>query len=742
MYKLRVNTENNFSWKILLGEKEVDWSYFDLTLEMTKPSHGKEILDITIDGSTVNFSYKPNQVGQYIISAYLNRYKSSEAALDMKIFEAVKWSWNTSYNNADNLDVEALTLVGNMSVGTGSMIAPEDYYTKEQIDIKFESVITDDNIHNFNFATEEWVSANYQAKANYLTEIPSEYITESELETRLEGLDIGSGNVDLTGYATEQWVEDKGYVTGGDLDKFVTNDDLADKGFITSIPAQYVTESELANRGYITEEEVDAKGFITSIPAQYVTESELARKKYVTQDDLTFGDFNLDGYYTKFEADELFVQKGEVNMDDYATIYQLAMKQDKLDSGTNIKTINGESILGEGDITFEQYDNKQDMLVSGVNIKTINGIDILGEGDIMIAAGDTPDMSGYVTAVELNNKGFITSIPKEYITEEDLNGRNYATVDSVEAKQDVLVVGQNIKTINGKSILGAGNIQINANAEVDLSGYYTKSEVDEIVGNIDTGGEAPDLTGYATESWVTANYQPKGDYQPAGNYLTSIPDEYITESELNKAISNIQIPSVDLTGYATEYWVTEQGYLTNIPEEYVTSSELETRLEGINTGTIDEIPTLTIDFETGEYNDRFLVETIFQRLLSNRPCNIVLLSDEFDGEKEPIYTMTDVNSYQFQLDNTACVLSFDVVGKSWYSVTMFREASLETPSAEHYKVAQISINTETCYTEVNNLKATVANKVTGDGISTIKKMTQAEYDAITPDANTLYIIVE
>ena len=671
MYKLRVNTENNFSWKILLGEKEVDWSYFDLTLEMTKPSHGKEILDITIDGSTVNFSYKPNQVGQYIISAYLNRYKSSEAALDMKIFEAVKWSWNTSYNNTDNLDVEALTLVGNMSVGTGSMIAPEDYYTKEQIDIKFESVITDDNIHNFNFATEEWVSANYQPKANYLTEIPSEYITESELETRLEGLDIGSGNVDLTGYATEDWTASKFQPIGD---------------YLTSIPAQYVTEKELANRGYITEEEVDAKGFITSIPAQYVTESELAKKKYVTQDDLTFGDFNLDGYYTKFEADELFVQKGEVNMDDYATIYQLAMKQDKLDSGSNIKTI--------------------------------NGIDILGEGDIMIAAGEAPDMSGYVTAVELNNKGFITSIPKEYITEEDLNGRNYATVDSVEAKQDVLVVGQNIKTINGKSILGAGNIQINANAEVDLSGYYTKSEIDDIVSNIDTGGEAPDLTGYATEQWVKDKYVPKSTYS--------------IDLQQNRLLAKLDAVS----------WVTEQGYLSEIPSEYVTETELETRLEGINPGTIDEIPTLTIDFETGEYNDRFLVETIFQRLLSNKPCNIVLLSDEVEGEKGPIYTMTDVNSYQFQLDNTACVLSFDVVGKSWYSVTMFREASLETPSAEHYKVAQISINTETCYTEVNNLKTTVANKVTGDGISTIKKMTQAEYDAITPDANTLYIIVE
>ena len=47
------------------------------------------------------------------------------------------------------------------------------------------------------------------------------------------------------------------------------------------------------------------------------------------------------------------------------------------------------------------------------------------------------------------------------------------------------------------------------------------------------------MTGYATENWVTANYQPKGDYQPAGNYLTSIPAEYVTETELNEALSGL-----------------------------------------------------------------------------------------------------------------------------------------------------------------------------------------------------------
>lgn len=40
-------------------------------------------------------------------------------------------------------------------------------------------------------------------------------------------------------------------------------------------------------------------------------------------------------------------------------------------------------------------------------------------------------------------------------------------------KQDTLISGETIKTINGESILGSGNIQI------DLSGYYTKEEIDQ-----------------------------------------------------------------------------------------------------------------------------------------------------------------------------------------------------------------------------------------------------------------------
>ena len=429
MRKIRVNTGVNFAWKLRLGENEVDWSAYNLVLEMTKPSKAKEIIDFTIDGSVLKFNYKPNQCGEYIISAYLNRYKPDESILDNKIFEAVRWSWNTFNESDDSLASETLELEGNININTGGGnssgdIDLSDYYTKEEINNKLETVVNVEDLETYNFAT-------------------------------------------------EQWVEDKGY--------------------LTEVPSEYVTESELADKNYVTNE-------------------YLKSKNYVTQADLAFGDFNLDGYYTKFEADELFVQKGEVNMDDYATIYQVQMKQDKLVSGTNIKTVNGESIVGEGNISFDEFANKQEALVSGVNIKTINGQSILGEGDIMITGGDTPDMTGYVTTVELNNKGFITSIPDEYITEEELNARNYATVASVEAKQNVLVAGQNIKTINGKSILGGGNLVISG------------------------GSGEVDLTGYATEQWV----ENKG-------YLTSVPAEYVTETELN-----------------------DKGYLTSIPSNYVT----------------------------------------------------------------------------------------------------------------------------------------------------------------------------
>ena len=60
-----------------------------------------------------------------------------------------------------------------------------------------------------------------------------------------------------------------------------------------------------------------------------------------------------------------------VNLSDYAKNSDLAKKQDKLVSGTNIKSINGESILGSGDITL--------------NASSIKGLNVLCLGDSITA---------------------------------------------------------------------------------------------------------------------------------------------------------------------------------------------------------------------------------------------------------------------------------------------------------------------------------------------------------------------
>lgn len=101
-------------------------------------------------------------------------------------------------------------------------------------------------------------------------------------------------------------------------------------------------------------------------------------------------------------------------------------------------------------------------------------------------------ISEYSTTSEIeqliNEKGFISSIPPEYVTETKLNESNQELKTYIDnkndyqdmvmsSKQPTLISGQNIKTINGEDILGEGNIVISVE-DVDLTNYYTKEEIE------------------------------------------------------------------------------------------------------------------------------------------------------------------------------------------------------------------------------------------------------------------------
>ena len=224
--------------------------------------------------------------------------------------------------------------------------------------------------------------------------------------------------------------------------------------------------------------------------------------------------------------------------------YDLAnSKQDALVSGTNIKTINGESILGEGNITISSGGTvaSTDVRVNGTSI-TSNGVanlitesaynsstnkiatknDIptnnnqltngagyitgISKSDVTTALGYTPYNStnpngytsntGTITGVSANGTSVATSgvadIPPATTTRYGVTLLSSSTsststslaatpsavksaYDLANGKQDKLVSGTNIKTINGESLLGSGNITTES-AEEDFSSKVTFNE--------------------------------------------------------------------------------------------------------------------------------------------------------------------------------------------------------------------------------------------------------------------------
>lgn len=116
-----------------------------------------------------------------------------------------------------------------------------------------------------------------EAKINKITSVDtSQFVTKEELNTKqdiitdLDQIRLGSekGKTALqlipSEYITETELENKGYLTTIPSD-YVTNDELESKGYLTGIPSEYVTETELNEKGYLTEQQINNLKLIQSL---------------------------------------------------------------------------------------------------------------------------------------------------------------------------------------------------------------------------------------------------------------------------------------------------------------------------------------------------------------------------------------------------------------------------------------------------------------------------------------------
>ena len=450
------------------------------------------------------------------------------------------------------------------------------------------SVTTDDKPERLN----DYIRYENNVKAYILTDKNTTFKTINGEQITGNGDITIDTNVDLSSYATEQWVNEQGFLkehqdisnlaTKGELN--AKQDVINDLETIRSGAAKGATSLQSVPSEYATEQWVNEQGFLKEHQdiSNLATKAELATKQDVISDLETIRSGAALGATALQSVPSEYVTETELNNKGYLTsvpdtyalkseIPDISVKQDTLVSGTNIKTINGESILGSGNITIEgggnvdltnyytktetnelvnpkleqvtltqaEYDalqTKEENVLyiisdaEDLKFKTINGQQITGEGNIEInaSADNVPTLqttpkgttSNYIYSTGIfDGYGVISDISniitystdkasiatyKRYWGEESSNSYqswsiNAATtsqagfmsssdkskLDGIDltTKQDTLVSGTNIKTVNGISLLGEGNITISGS---DLSGYYTKAEIDEMIGGAST----------------------------------------------------------------------------------------------------------------------------------------------------------------------------------------------------------------------------------------------------------------
>lgn len=231
---------------------------------------------------------------------------------------------------------------------------------------------------------------------------------------------------------------------------------------------------------------------------------------------------------------------------------EMATKQDLLVSGTNIKTINSQSLLGEGNIEIESGSNIPFLFInstthlSGDFAAVKNAIanktpfelyyvNILGYGDI--AAPEVCFVSGENIQATFH---FESTTFNHTVVQTTITPTGVSADTSYHRYQEQLVSGTNIKTINGQDILGSGNLDISGGGgTTDYNQLTNKPQINSVELS---GNKSLEDLGIPTKTSELTN---------DSGFLTSIPDEYVTETELNAGLGNKQDTLVSGTNIKT-----------------------------------------------------------------------------------------------------------------------------------------------------------------------------------------------
>ena len=492
-------------------------------------------------------------------------------------------------------------------------------------------------IENAGYATETWVSSQGYLNAADKTELEGQingkqdagdYATNTrvnEVEGKIpEVKDFVTNSSISTNYYNKTEIDNKGYLNkvsadgyyqekGNYVDETVysnkvaeidssisdvsarlktANDNIANKADQSELANYYTTSQGTALEGRvstteqnITDIQSDIQTLDSKIPTDYVSNSSISTNYYMKKD--VYNKEETDGLIggLRTEISNTYEQKGHYD----SAISTLTSSVNTLE--TNIQT-------------------KQDTLVSGTNIKTINNESILGEGNIEIQGGGTSEHVS-LTYAEWEALPYDEQMAdKVYLIKDAENV--YVTPEQVQEVQN------SVNTLSGR--VETTETEIN---NIKNAGYATQTWVSS-QGYLT---EHQSLAGYATENYVNNKISELNiddylkiadlpDYSVKFTEIDSSISDVSTKvnnslsliSDLNTRVTNNSLKNVDQdssirtinssvnaienAGYATETWVSSQGYL-NAADKTELEGQINSKQDAVDYALKSEIPDVT-----------------------------------------------------------------------------------------------------------------------------------------------------
>ena len=547
--------------------------------------------------------------------------------------------------------------------------------------------------------------------------------------------DVLVESVNLVPEKVSELVNDSQYQTKANLDTA-----LASKADASSIPTK---TSQLANDS----------GFMTSteVSTTYATKAEVPTKTSQLTNDST--------YQTKANLDTALATKADKS--------SLSSKQDKLVSGTNIKTINSQSLLGSGNISIESTSITVDSALSTTSENPVQNKVITNTLQTKANASDIPTK---VSQLENDSKfatqtavatGLATKADKDSLTslESDITNLQttvgnqdksiIANAQAIQGKQDKLVSGTNIKTINNQSILGSGNISIEGGgsavvvdnalsntSENPVQNKVITTRVTSIETSLASKANASDIPTKVSQLENDSTYQTKANLDTAlADYAktsdvnskntlqdTAIQDNADAIATINQTLESKADTSAIPTKVSQLENDSDFAPTTNVSATYATKESVTAlTAEVANKANASDIPTKTSQLENDStYQTKANLDTALESYAKTSDVNSknALQDEAIQGKQDKLISGTNIKTINNQ----------SLLGEGNISIASGTRIAVDSALST---TSENPVQNKVITTKVNSLETSLGSKASQTDLDSLSSTVTTQGQTIT-----------